>query len=78
MVMSLARRMVSARIERKMTQPQLAEVLGIGQPMLSMIEDEVKPIGGELEKRINAWLASGRGPRVKSARGPYNKSRKTR
>lgn len=75
--MDLSKRMKRARVERDMTQPQLAEVLGIGQPMLSMIEDGDKVPSSELEKRISAWLASGRGPRVKSARGPYRKGRTT-
>ncbi len=73
----LPKRMKRARLDREMTQPQLAEVLGVGQPMVAMIEKGEEEPGGKLAERINAWLASGRGPRVKSARGPYNKGRST-
>jgi transcriptional regulator with XRE-family HTH domain len=74
----LPKRMKRARLDREMTQPQLADVLGIGQPMVAMIEDGTEHPSSKLEERISAWIASGRGPRVKSARGPYKKGRASR
>lgn len=73
----LPKRMRRARLDRNMTQPQLAEVLGIGQPMVAMIEKGEEEPGGKLAERIGAWLASGRGARMKSARGPYKRGRTT-
>ena len=61
-----------ARLDRKMTQAQLADVLGVKQAMVSMFEsgDERGRYGDDLVKRIEAWIRSGRGPRLKAPRGP--------
>ncbi len=78
----LGARMKQARIDRGMTQPQLAEVLHVRQSMVSMIEsgeevDDGVAYSDELAKAIKAWIASGAGPKKKSPRGPYSKSRTT-
>lgn len=67
----LASRMNKTRVERKMTQQQLADRLHVKQAMVSMIEAGESVPGDELSTRIKAWIASGAGPRSKSARGPY-------
>lgn len=78
----LAGRMQKARVDRGMTQAQLAERLRVKQSMVSMIEageeveDGVK-YSDDLAKRIRTFIDSGAGPTQKSPRGPYNKARTT-
>jgi len=77
----LAARMKKARLDRGMTQGQLADKLRIRQSMVSMIEDGEELEDGEiygvdLGKRIAAFIESGAGPTTKTPRGPY-KSRIT-
>lgn len=74
--MDLLARMAKARVDRKMTQAQLADRLGVKQAMVSMMEKGEEVPGGDLVKRIKAWLDSGQGARVSAPRGPrgnYNK-----
>lgn len=79
-----AQRMKTARLERNMTQIQLADRLGVRQSMVSMIEsgevtedarDATDQYGGALAKRIDAWIESGSGPTKKTVRGPYKKTK---
>lgn len=83
---ALAQQMAKARVDRNMTQGQLAERLGVKQSMISMIEtgevtgdaeDETARYSEALGKRIRSWIDSGAGPRKKSPRGPYAKQRVT-
>jgi len=78
----LAARMQKARIDRNMTQGQLAERLRVRQSMVSMIENGEEVEDGvkysdELASRIKSWIDSGAGPAKKSPRGPYAKQRVT-
>ena len=73
---SLVTRMMKARVDRNMTQVQLAEALHVRQSMIAMMENGEETETGELYgdslgKRIEAWIASGAGPKKKSPRGPY-------
>jgi len=83
---SIAHRMAKARVDRGMTQGQLADRLGVKQSMVSMIEtgevtrdadEETERYSEGLEKRIRSWIDSGAGPTKKSPRGPYAKKRTT-
>ena len=68
--------MAHARVERNMTQAQLANRLHVAQSMVAMLEnnedleDEVR-YSDKLGQRIKAWIDSGEGAPKKSARGPY-------
>lgn len=74
---TLGTRVARARVDRGMTQAQLAERLRVKQSMISMLEaDEAEP-GDGLRKVIKQWLDSGAGPRAKPSRGPYHKTRTT-
>lgn len=76
--MSLAQTVRKVRMERGMTQPQLAELLHVTQATISMFESgELDAITDDLKKRIQAWIDSGRGAPQKSKRGPYKKARAT-
>lgn len=81
MANNLPDRMVRARLDRKMTQAQLADVLGVRQSMVAMFEgnaDAARP-SDDFIKRVEAWIASGRGSRIKAPRGPRGsyKARRT-
>ncbi len=67
------KRVSDARKNRNMTQGQLANHLGVRQAMVSMLETGEAEPSDELRARVNEWIASGRGPRQKSPRGPYRK-----
>lgn len=73
----LGPKMEKARLERGMTQGQLASKLGVRQAMVSMIEAGEAEYSDELGGRIKTWVESGGGPPTKSARGPYTKKRTT-
>ena len=75
----LAAKMAKARVERGVTQGQLAERFHIRQSMLSMIETGEENESPELAGRMRAWIDSGAGAQKKSPRGPRgNYERKTR
>lgn len=82
---ALAQRMTKARVDRGMTQGQLADRLGVKQSMVSMIETgEVRDdeeasssYSDGLQQRIKSWIDSGAGPTKDSPRGPYAKKRTT-
>lgn len=59
-----------------MTQAQLADVLGVKQAMVSMIEKGEEDPSDDLLKRIRSWIDSGRGVRMKAPRGPRGSYRK--
>lgn len=60
------------RVERKATQQQVADVLGVSQEVLSMIEDGRRAPGDDLLGKINDWIAKG-GVKGKAKRGAYQK-----
>ena len=74
--MGLIERMTKTRIDRKMTQLQLADRLGVKQAMVSMLESGEEPLSDGLASRIKGWIDSGAGPRLKSPRGPRGNYRK--
>lgn len=66
----LGERVTRARLERGMTQGQLAERLHVKQASISMLESgELEPTEG-LASQLKAWLASGAGPKNPAPRGP--------
>jgi transcriptional regulator with XRE-family HTH domain len=69
--MAIGDRMRKARLDRGMTQPQLAKYLRVGQAMLSMIESGEAEASDDLARRISDWIASGKGPQEQAKRGPY-------
>lgn len=77
---TLGDRLRRARIERGVTEAELATRLGIRQSAVSMLEaGEMEP-SDDLVTRVKAWLASGGGTTKagrKSGRGPYRKGRAT-
>jgi transcriptional regulator with XRE-family HTH domain len=70
---NLARRLRKARLDRNITQPQLAAMLGCSQEMLSRIEAGDREPGLGLLPKIQKWLASGKGAPTKAPKGPYRK-----
>ena len=62
--------MAQVRMDRKMTQAQLAERLGVKQAMVSMMEEGSEDPGPDLAARIKAWIDSGAGAKTKAPRGP--------
>lgn len=72
--MSLVERMKRARLERDMTEAQLAQALRVRQSAVSMVESGELEVSQELAKNIEAWIASGKGA-PKTKRGPYQKRR---
>jgi len=74
---NLRQRMAKARLERGVTQAQLAERLHVKQAMISMIEAGEADYSQELAGRIRGWIDSGAGAPKKSPRGPYHKTRST-
>lgn len=66
-------RLRKARLDRGVTVVELAKILHIGHPMVSMIENDEAEPGAELSGRILTWIRSGSGPRTKPKRGPYRK-----
>jgi DNA-binding transcriptional regulator YiaG len=59
---SIAKQMRRTRLDRKMTQAELADVLGVSQEMVSMIEASTKPVPRELVSIIQRWMATGKTP----------------
>lgn len=77
---TLGERLRRARLERDVTEAQLAARLGIRQSALSMLESGEMEPGDDLASRAKAWISSGSGaggPSNKAARGPYRKARRT-
>ncbi len=69
----LPERMRKARIDRGMTQRELADYLHVKQAAVSMIESgEDHPDEG-LSSRISSWIGSGGAPKTSTPRGPYKK-----
>ncbi len=73
----LGNRMAKARVDRGVTQGDLAKRLGVRQAMVSMIESGEAEYSEDLAGRIKTFINSGAGPTQKSPRGPYNKARTT-
>jgi transcriptional regulator with XRE-family HTH domain len=67
---SIGRRLRQKRLERNVTQAQVADALGVSQAMLSQLEAGKLPPGDELDGKIRRWLASGGVP-GKAKRGAY-------
>lgn len=59
---SIAKQMRRTRLDRKLTQAQLADVLGVSQEMVSMIESGTKPMPSELAPIVQRWMATGKVP----------------
>ena len=57
--MTIGERMKAVRLERGVTQVQLAAILHIKQGSLSMIESDEFEVGEDLAGRIRAWIDSG-------------------
>ena len=71
MVSDIGRRLRKARLERNITQTQLASVLGCSQEMIVFIENGQKEPGMVLLPKINKWISSGAGGKGVAPRGPY-------
>ena len=66
----LGARVTRARLERGVTQAQLAEYLHVKQASISMLESgELEPTD-HFQAALEAWLASGSSPRRPAPRGP--------
>lgn len=70
---SLASQLRKARLERNVTQPQLAAMLGCSHEMISRIESGERDPGLGLLPKIQKWIASGKGAPTPAPKGPYRK-----
>jgi hypothetical protein len=68
--------MTKARLDRDVTQAQLAERLGVRQSVVSMLESGEMSLPGDLGDRIKAWIDSGAGAKRKAPRGPRGNYKK--
>jgi transcriptional regulator with XRE-family HTH domain len=66
---TLGQRLSSARVERNVTQKQLAQHFHVQHSTISMVESgELEPSEG-LVKLIKDWIASGKGITMSAPRG---------
>lgn len=72
MATKLGRSLRTKRLERDVTQAQVAKALGTQQSMIAMVEDGSVEPADELLGKIRRWIASGHTP-GKAKRGPYKK-----
>lgn len=59
---TIARQMRRTRLDRKLTQAQLADMLGVSQEMVSQIESGTKDVPDELRPIVQRWVATGKTP----------------
>jgi transcriptional regulator with XRE-family HTH domain len=59
---AIAKQMRRTRLDRKITQAQLAEMLGVSQEMISMVESGAKDMPSDLASIVQRWMATGRVP----------------
>ena len=68
----LGRALRTKRLERDVTQAQVAKALQTQQSMIAMVEEGSADPGDELTSRIKRWISSGTVP-GKAKRGAYQK-----
>jgi DNA-binding XRE family transcriptional regulator len=59
---SLAKQMRRTRLDRKLTQSELASLLGISQEMVSMVESGTKDMPDDWVSIVRRWIATGKTP----------------
>jgi transcriptional regulator with XRE-family HTH domain len=67
--MSLGARLVKARLDRNVTQKQLATYLRLPQSAISMIETGELDPAKETARLITDWILSGKGITINAPRG---------
>jgi transcriptional regulator with XRE-family HTH domain len=68
----IGRKLRTKRLERDVTQAQLAKALDTEQSMVAMVEAGTAEPGDDLLGRMNRWISSGT-TSTKAKRGPYKK-----
>ena len=71
---SIGRKLRTKRLERDVTQAQLAKTLSTQQSMIAMVEEGTAEPGDELLGKMSRWLASG-GTVGRSKRGAYKREK---
>lgn len=61
-VTNIVRTLERARSQRRISQTDLAEALGVTQGHYSKVARGLAPLSGKMAKRVDAWLAVHGGP----------------
>jgi predicted transcriptional regulator len=60
--MSMIKEMRKTRIDRRLSQGELGELLGVSQEMISMMESGAKDMPSELAPFVRRWITTGKAP----------------